>query len=78
MTIDFSKLYLDDDFYNDFEEMDAESIRAYMHDAYMQGFEKGYHQASMVWMDECKKVRDALRAILDKGETPEDAGSKVD
>ena len=78
MTIDFQKLYLDADFYNDFEKMDAESIRAYMNDAYMRGFEAGYHQATMEWMDECKKLRDALRAMLDDGETPEDACSKED
>ena len=45
---------------------------------YDDGYEAGYNEASEHWQEECRKLRDAMRAILDRGETPEESGSKAD
>lgn len=41
-------------------------------------YRAGYDDASKEWHEECRQLRDSLRAILDRGETPEDSGSKAD
>lgn len=41
---------------------------------YEDGYEAGYNEATEHWQEDCRQ----LRAILDKGETPEDSGSKAD
>lgn len=44
------------------------------HDGYKDGYEDGYHDACEQWQDECQKLRDVLRAMLDDtinhGEAP--------
>lgn len=45
---------------------------------YAAGYEAGYNEATAHWQEDCRQLRDSLRAILDRGETPEDSGSKAD
>lgn len=40
---------------------------------YDMGYEAGLYQGMRNWEQECKQLRDALRAILDNGEAPEQA-----
>lgn len=41
-------------------------------------YRAGYDDAAKIYQDECRQLRECLRAILEKGETPEDVGSKAD
>lgn len=59
---------------------DMELHRRYPHsrteditDAYMRGYEAGYTYAKRESLDEMQQLRECLRAILDGGETPEQA-----
>jgi len=45
---------------------------------YEDGYEAGYSEATAHWQEDCRQLRECLRAILDKGETPEDSGAKAD
>lgn len=51
-------------------------------DAFSRGFEVGYNagykDAEKHYQEECRQLRNYLSAILDRGETPEDSGSKAD
>ena len=61
------------------EDMNLQDVTARSYSqGYEDGYEAGYNEATEHWQEDCRQLRDSLRAILDRGETPEESGSKAD
>ena len=64
-------------------------LKQHYEEAYHEGYDAGYNEATnhcfsgdckqlRECLRDCKQLRECLHAILDRGETPEDSGSKAD